>query len=109
MMPPLPCASRLDPDTHQPVTSWTRGEWFAFTGLLIAVVSVLIAIAQGIYLIGFELQRVNDIERRVVTIESIQNARGLQMQQLAVDMARIDANMASLAEWAKEQREAAHK
>ncbi|WP_428333238.1 hypothetical protein [Novosphingobium sp.] len=98
-----------DASQPEPATPWTRGEWFAFAGLLIAVVSVLIAIAQGIYLIGFELQRVNDIERRVVTIESIQSARGQQMQQLAVDLARIDASMASLAEWAKEQREAARR
>lgn len=75
----------------------TRAEWIAAAALAISII-------QGAYVAGVEVQRLNDHDRRLSSIETAQGATQAKIEQLLITTARIDANVEALAERSKEQR-----
>ncbi len=75
----------------------SRAEW-------IAGAAFAISILQASYIAGVEVQRLNDQDRRITEIESVQTAREGKIEQLLIATTRIDANLAALTERANDWR-----
>ena len=76
----------------------TRAEWIAAAALIISLI-------QGAYVAGVEVQRLNDHDRRISAAETAQSGQAAKIEQLLITTARIDANVAALADRAKERSE----
>lgn len=69
----------------------TRAEW-------IAAAALIISCGTGLYTAGIEVQRLNDHDRRLTSVEASETASTVKIE-------RIDANVSLLVEEAKERRE----
>lgn len=76
----------------------TRAEW-------IAAASLGLSMLQGTYIAGVEVQRLNDHDRRIISLETGQDQLAAKIEEIRVTSARIDANVTALAEQARERRE----
>ena len=84
-------------DQERQEQALTRAEW-------IAAAALIISCGTGLYTAGIEVQRLNDHDRRLTAVEASQNMASGKIETLLVTTSRIDANVASLAEQAKERR-----
>jgi basic membrane lipoprotein Med (substrate-binding protein (PBP1-ABC) superfamily) len=75
-----------------------RAEWLGAAALALSFV-------QGAYIAGVEVQRLNDHDRRLASVESAQASSAGKIETLLITTSRIDANVSALAEQAKEQRD----
>ena len=76
----------------------TRAEWMAAAALVLSMV-------QGAYIAGVEVQRLNDHDRRLTNIETAQVTSSGKIEQILIAESRIEANIAALADQAKEKRD----
>lgn len=70
--------------------SFTKAEWMAAAALCLSFV-------QGAYIAGVEIQRLNDQDRRLASLEAAQAASAGKIEQLLITTTRIDANVTALA------------
>ena len=84
-------------EPFKPGQKMARVEWIAGAALGISIL-------QGAYLVGFDVQRLAEIERRVRDIEGVQTARAGQIEQLLVTTTRVDANVSALTDRLNEMR-----
>jgi hypothetical protein len=75
----------------------TRAEWMAAAALGLSLL-------QGTYIAGVEVQRLNDHDRRIGGLEVQQDRIATKVEEIRVTSARIDANVAALAEITRERR-----
>lgn len=76
----------------------TRAEWISAGSLVIAVLN-------GAYLAGVEVQRLNDHDRRIAGVERAQEQTDGRIEAIGLKVERIDANTKFLADLAREQRQ----
>lgn len=72
----------------------TRAEWMAAASLLISTLTMA-------YMAGIEIQRLNDHDRRIISLEVGQDQQAAKIEEIRVTSARIDANVASLTDQAR--------
>ena len=83
---------------RQEALALTRAEWMAAAALVLSMV-------QGAYIAGVEVQRLNDHDRRLTNIETAQVTSSGKIEQILIAESRIEANIAALADQAKEKRD----
>lgn len=77
------------PETLQEAASLKRTEWLAY-------IALIVSLGGGIYIVGVDVQRLNDYDRRIAAMETYQGTSSGKIETLLVTTARIDANVASL-------------
>jgi len=75
----------------------TRAEWMAAASLVLSTLTMA-------YMAGVEVQRLNDHDRRIISLETSQDRMTAKIEEIRVTSARIDANVAALTEQARERR-----
>ncbi len=83
---------------NQQATALTRAEWIAAGALIIST-------GTGLYTAGIEVQRLNDHDRRLAAVEASESTASGKIEQLLITTSRIDANVTTLTDQSKEQRE----
>ena len=76
----------------------TRAEW-------IAAAALIISCGTGLYTAGVEVQRLNDHDRRLASVEASQSTQSGKIETLLITTSRIDANVSALAQQAQERRD----
>jgi len=76
----------------------TRAEWMGAASLGISALTLA-------YMAGVQVQQINDLDRRATALEAGRAVNAAKIEQLLITSARIDANVASLTEQARERRE----
>lgn len=90
-----PNHSELTPETME--RGLTRAEWMAAASLVLSTLTMA-------YMAGVEVQRLNDHDRRIVSLETGQDRMVAKVEEIRVTSARIDANVSALTEQAREGR-----
>lgn len=75
----------------------TRAEWMAAASLVLSTLTMA-------YMAGVEVQRLNDHDRRIISLETSQDRMTAKIEEIRVTSARIDANVAALTDQARERR-----
>ena len=70
-----------------------------------AAAALVLSMVQGAYIAGVEVQRLNDHDRRLTNIETAQVTSSGKIEQILIAESRIEANIAALADQAKEKRD----
>jgi hypothetical protein len=69
-----------------------------------AAASLVLSTLTMAYMAGVEVQRLNDHDRRIISLETSQDRMTAKIEEIRVTSARIDANVAALTDQARERR-----
>lgn len=76
----------------------TRAEWMGAASLGLSALTLA-------YMAGVQVQQISDLNRRTTSLETVQQSNATKIEQLLITTSRIDANVASLTEQARDRRE----
>jgi hypothetical protein len=76
----------------------TRAEWMGAASLSLSALTLA-------YMAGVQVQQISDLNRRATSLEAVQASNANKIEQLLITTSRIDANVAGLADQARDHRD----